>query len=108
MDEKFAVEACEGVDGHRPLVVKLADVVCIKEKRSVGLDGCVQVLGDGKRQAWNEMALATRKLNQEQSSQSKRGPIKNNKAHKPAKSQQITLGRKPGPIKPEPGLRKAG
>ena len=40
MDEKFAVEAREDVDGHRPLVVKLADVMCVKEKRSVDLDGC--------------------------------------------------------------------
>ena len=29
MDEKFAVEAREDVDGHRPLVVKLADVMCV-------------------------------------------------------------------------------
>jgi hypothetical protein len=136
MDEKFAVEAREDVDGHRPLVVKLADVMCVKEKRSVGLDGCVQwngrvlqltnpgklksvevwerwdgsveVLGDGKRQSWTEIAAATRKQNQEQVRRSKRGAIKNNKVHKPTKSQQITLGRNRGPIKPESGLRKAG
>ena len=71
-------------------------------------DGSVEVLGDGKRQSWSEIAMAMRKQNQEQLRRSKRGPIKNNQVHKPTKSQQITLGRKPGPIKPEPGLRKAG
>lgn len=136
IDEKFAVEAREEMDGHRPLVVRLVDVMCVKEKRSVGLDGCVQwnarvlqlinagqlksvevwerwdgsveILGDGKRQAWKEIAAATRKQNQERSRRSKRGPIKNNKVHKPSKSQQITIGRNRASTQPASGLPNVG
>lgn len=82
IDERFAVEAADATDGHRPLVVRLADVLCVKEKRSVGSDGCVQcngrvlqldgpgrlkgvdvwqradggveLLGDGRRLTWTE------------------------------------------------------
>jgi hypothetical protein len=45
LDDRFAVEAAEDVDAHRPLVSVLADVLCVKERRSVGLDACVQWSG---------------------------------------------------------------
>jgi len=45
LDERFGVEAAETIDAHRPLVSVLADVLCVKERRSVGLDGCVQWSG---------------------------------------------------------------
>jgi hypothetical protein len=123
-DEKFAVQAADDSDGHRPLVMNLADVLCVKEKRSVGLDGCVQyggrvlqlsdagtlkkvevwerwdqslsVLGDGRRLQWEQIALAARKMNQVAQRRAKRGPIVNNKVHKPTKRQQITLSPRPG------------
>ena len=91
LDAKFAVEATEEADAHRPLVSVLADVLCVKERRAVGLDGCVQwsgrvlqlsaddagaarsvevwerfdgtlsVWGDGRRLAWAELDDAARR-----------------------------------------------
>ena len=83
LDEKFAVEAADPLDAHRPVVVVLGDVLCVKDKRSIGLDGCVQwqgrvlqlhepgtlrevevwqrvdqsleLLGDGRRLNWAEL-----------------------------------------------------
>jgi len=45
LDAKFGVDPLDEADAHRPLVVNLADVLCVKEKRSVGADGCVQWSG---------------------------------------------------------------
>jgi hypothetical protein len=46
LDARFAVEAAEeDVDAHRPLVSVPADVLCVKERRSVGPDACVQWSG---------------------------------------------------------------
>jgi hypothetical protein len=46
LDDRFAIAAADGdADAHRPLVSVLADVLCVKERRSVGLDGCVQWRG---------------------------------------------------------------
>jgi transposase len=134
LDEKFAVDAADATDAHRPLVVQLADVMCVKDKRHVGLDGCVQwqgrvlqlqdaaklkkvdvwqhadgrlqLLGDGRRLAWKQIDVSTRKANQKQAKKDKRGPIRNNKKHKPSKQQQITIT--PQRIKPRPdsALRK--
>lgn len=39
------MEAVDPVDGHRPLVVKLQEVLCVKEPRVVSNDGCVQWSG---------------------------------------------------------------
>lgn len=136
LDAKFAVEALEETDAHRPVVFALEDVLCIKEKRSVGLDGCVQwngrvlqledpgrlrqvelwqrwdgsveVLGDGRRLVYQEISLVTRKLNQGAARKAKRGPIKNNKVHKPTKRQQLVLRPRGLNKKVEPALRKAG
>lgn len=136
LDTKFAVEALDETDAHRPLVVNLVDVLCVKEKRSVGSDGCVQwygrvlqlsdpgklkqveiwehtddtleVLGDGRRLSWQEIDLPTRRARQARVRESRRGPVKNNKVHKPTKAQQITLKRKPASAPPAAGLRKAG
>jgi transposase len=136
LDEKFAVEAAEETDAHRPLVVRLEDVMCIKEKRSVGLDGCVQwsgrvlqmedstrlkrvevwerldgsveLLGDGRRLHYREISLATRRLNQKAAAKLKRGPIRNNKVHKPTKRQQITLRPASASRTTEPALRRVG
>ena len=133
MNEKFAVISVEECDAHRPLVMRLEDVLCVKEKRSVGLDGCVQwsgrvlqlenagslrsvevwerpgarleVLGDGKRQVWHEISLATRRMNQAVARRAKRGPIKNNKVHKPTRKQQLVLRPQSGSNKPSVTLQ---
>jgi transposase InsO family protein len=131
LDEKFAVEAAEEADGHRPLVVSLEDVLCLKEKRSVGLDGCVQwsgrvlqvadagalravevwerfdgtltLLGDGRRLSWQELSPQARREQKEIQKRAARKPIKNNKAFKPGPRQQISLGRPAKPRVNEPG-----
>ncbi len=136
IDEKFAVEAVDAADAHRPLVMKLADVLCVKEKRSVGLDGCVQwngrvlqlneagklkgvqvwerldqsleLLGDGKKLSWTEINQATRQQQQAARRKAERKPIVNNKMHKPTKKQQILWKPQVGRIKPDPALRKVG
>lgn len=136
MDEKFGVEAGEDSDAHRPLVMKLCDVLCVKEKRSVGLDGCVQwngrvlqlnmpakltsvevwertdgsveLLGDGKRLSWTPISQARRSERREQKKRAGRGPIKNNKVHKPTARQQIRIKPGDGSNRPDPSLRKAG
>lgn len=42
LNEEQCVQALDEVDGHRPVVVKLEEVLCVKESRVVGADGCVQ------------------------------------------------------------------
>lgn len=136
IDEKFGVEPRESVDDHRPLVMRLADVLCVKDRRGVGLDGCVSyegrvlqlqnpgrlkqvevwsdadggltVLGDGRRLGWVELSAPARRLAREASRREKRGPVRNNKVHKPTKAQQIRIVSKSGLKQPSPVLRKAG
>ncbi len=136
IDEMFAVEAAEAVDAHRPLVTCLADVLCVKEKRSVGLDGCVQwegrilqleaptrlrgvevwqrldggveILGGGKRLAWRPINAATRRQNQSAAKKAQRGPIRNNKVHKPTSKQQFSLRPKNAMSQAAAALRKVG
>lgn len=137
IDGKFAVEAFDHADAHRPLVMKLADVLCVKEKRSVGLDGCVQwngrvlqlvspgklkgvevweradksveLLGDGKRLSWTQLDASARQAQRAAAiRRAKKRPIVNNKVHKPTAKQQISLRPRGGSIKPEPTLRKVG
>jgi hypothetical protein len=134
LDEKFAIEALQEIDAHRPLVMNLEDVLCVKEKRSVGLDGCVQwngrvlqldqpgrlrsvevwqhldgalsVLGDGRRLGYRAIDPASRRQQQAAARQAKRGPIRNNKVHKPTLAQQIRLT--PRRKQAAKGLRKTG
>lgn len=136
MDEKFERTPAEDEDAHRPVVVRLEDVLCVKEKRSVGLDGCVQwrgrvlqladakklrrvevwersdgqirLLGDGRRLAWHEIEWSRRKENQEQARKQRRGPIRNNKRHKPTRSQQLVIRSQHREPAPESALRRTG
>lgn len=136
LDEKFAVQAVDETDAHRPLVVRLEDVLCVKEKRSVGLDGCVQwsgrvlqladagrlkrvelwqrldgsiaILGDGRHLEYQEITLVNRRLNQAAAKKAKRGPIRNNKVHKPTKKQQLILRPRGETPKPAADLRRVG
>jgi transposase len=39
---KFAVEPMDSADAHRAVVMDLGNVLCVKEKRRVSNDGCVQ------------------------------------------------------------------
>jgi transposase len=136
LDERFAVEAREPLDAHRPLVARLADVLCVKEKGGVGADGCVQwsgrvlqlseggglksvdvwqrwdgsveVLGDGRRLGWREITPADRKQRREEAKRAARKPVVNNKVHKPTARQRISLHPKPAGQSPPAGLRKVG
>lgn len=119
LDEKFAVDAADALDAHRPVVVVLADVLCVKDKRSVGLDGCVQwqgrvlqlhepgklravevwqrpdqsleLLGDGRRLVWQELDAAAQQRLKEARRRANKRPIVNNKRVKPGPHQQIRL-----------------
>lgn len=118
-DEKFSVEAADPLDAHRPVVVVLEDVLCVKEKRCVGLDGCVQwqgqalqlqtpgklrevqvwqrasgsleLLGDGRRLNWQELDAAAQERLKEARRRANKRPIVNNKQVKPGPRQQIRL-----------------
>ncbi len=137
IDEEFAVEAVDETDAHRPPVANLSDVLCVKEKRTVGLDGCVQwngrvlqlsgagtlkgvevwertdqsveLLGGGKRLSWTELDPVAHQAERRASKRrSKKKPIVNNKMHKPTARQQVTIRPRGGAIQPGVALRKVG
>lgn len=120
LDEKFAVAASVSGDAHRPLVCDLAEVLCIKEERTVGADGCVQwcgrvlqmldagalrkvqvqersdgslaVLGQGRQLKWQEIAPSRLRQLRAERAKAQRKPVMNNKRVKPTAAQQIRLG----------------
>jgi len=130
LDERFGVEPAEAVDAHRPLVSALSDVLCVKERRAVGLDGCVQwagrvlqvreagslravevwarfdgtleLLGDGRRLTWVELDEAALRDQRAARRRAAKRPIVNNKRVKPGPRQQIRIGnaKKSGDGKP--------
>jgi transposase len=127
---KFAVVAQDSTDAHRPLVSDLKQVLCLKEKRSVSHDGCVQWQGRtlqllkaraGLRQVevWQDpgdggvrLLDGGRALDHEPYTPpaKARPPIKNNKRQKPGPGSQIRL---PGSLprresNPPTALRKTG
>lgn len=119
LDEKFAVEAADPLDAHRPVVAVLEDVLCVKDKRCVGLDGCVQwqgrilqlqapgklrevqvwqrangeleLLGDGRRLSWKELDTTAQEHLRKARRRASKRPIVNNKQVKPGPRQQIRL-----------------
>jgi transposase len=130
LNDKFVVAATDPADAHRPAVMRLEDVLCVKDKRSVSHDGCVQWQGrtlqlaghrSGLRQVevWEQLDGTVKLL--DGGGPLRYGPwtappkarpvIKNNKkSYKPGRHQQLKLpGSAPWP-KPEakPGLRKTG
>jgi hypothetical protein len=136
-DGKFAVEAADPTDLHRPLVVQLSDVLCLKGRRSVGLDGCVQwsgrilqlqdagglrgvevwerfdgtvtVMGGGRRLSWVELNREGHKALQAARRRAARPPIENNKRYKPGPHQQIRLaGSSPSTSTSAADLRRTG
>lgn len=129
LNEKFAVAATDPADAHRPAVMRLSDVLCVKEKRSVSHDGCVQWQGRtlqlrGHRaglrevEVWEQLDGTVRLL--DGGGVLSHGPwtapakvrrvIKNNQVYKPDRRQQLRLpGSRPWPkVEVRPGLRKTG
>ena len=123
LSERFAVEPVDATDAHRPLVVKLADVLCVKERRRVSPDGCVQWRGramqllnhrPGLRQVevWEQadgqfdLIDGGRRLTWQAAPTTRpkppRRPIVNNKKWKPGPRQQLKLPGSRGPRPPEP------
>jgi len=45
LSEQFSVNPSDATDSHRPVVVDLASVLCVKDKRSVSREACVQWQG---------------------------------------------------------------
>jgi transposase len=118
LDTRLGVAAVDPLDAHRPLVVQLADVLCVKEARSVGLDACVQWRGrvlqlvdvpgslrevevwerfDGtltlcagaRRLSWTELTKeAWAALKEARTRARKKKPIVNNKVFKPTAKQR--------------------
>jgi transposase len=121
LSEKFGVKPMDALDAHRPLVVNLADVLCVKEQRSVSLDGCVQWRGRtlqllkhraGLRQVevWEQtdgslnLLDGGNRLSWQPAPTSKpkppRKPIVNNKKWKPGPRSQLRLPGSHGPRQP--------
>lgn len=118
LSERFGVKPIDSVDAHRPVVIDLSSVLCVKEKRSVSQDGCVQWQGrclqvidarTGLKQVelWQQPDGTLRIIDGGKSvnfvpwmpPQKIRGVVKNNRVHKPTARQQIHL---PGSRAPRP------
>ena len=134
-DGRFAVEASDAsADAHRPLVVGLASVLCVKERRGVSNDGCVQWCGRtlqltapraGLRQVevWarpdgtgdptvsdggRRLAFTPWAAPTKAERKAARRPVRNNKVHKPTARQQIRLPGSPPPLPRQPGPAGTG
>jgi transposase len=129
LSKKFGVAPMDAADAHRPVVMNLGEVLCVKEKRSVGNDGCVSWKGRvlqlksaraGLRQVevWERLdgtltlvdgggALAYEPWKEQPRA---RPEIRNNRVYKPGQHQQLRLnpGRPRRPIEPPPRLQKVG
>jgi transposase len=130
LSKKFGVVPRDSADAHRPLVSDLRQVLCVKEKRSVSHDACVQWQGRtlqmtgaraGLRQVevWHDPDGGNVRLldggravsHQPYTPPARiRPPIQNNKRHKPGPASQIRLPGSPPPREssPPPALRKTG
>jgi len=121
LSEQFGVKPVDSADAHRPVVIDLSSVLCVKEKRSVSLDGCLQWQGQtlqlkgaraGLKQVelWQQINGTLRIIDGGKSvsfapwtpPQKIRPVVKNNKVHKPTTRQQIRLPGSYPPRKPEP------
>lgn len=126
-DARFAVEASDAAsDAHRPLVVDLASVLCVKELRSVSNDGCVCWQGRTLRlkgprrpglrrvEVWARpdgtgdpvISDGGRRMAWEPwqpPAKAARPPVRNNKVHRPRARQQIRLPGSRPPREPGPG-----
>jgi hypothetical protein len=110
LSSQFGVKPLDAADAHRPLVVDLSCVLCVKEKRSVSLDSCLQWQGETLQLKDARAGLRQVELWQQNDGkllitdggkrlsfvpwiapQKVRRIVKNNKVHKPSASQQIRL-----------------
>ncbi len=126
LSEQFGVKPADAADAHRPVVIDLSCVLCVKEKRSVSLDSCLQWQGQtlqlkGARAGLKQVELwqqldGTLRINDggrrlsfvPWTAPPKTRPIvKNNQVHKPTARQQIRLAgsNPPRPIEPAGSLR---
>jgi hypothetical protein len=133
LSEQFGVQPMDAGDAHRPVVSDLSCVLCVKEQRSVSLDGCVQWQGQtlqltaprrvGLRRVelWQRLdgslviSDGGQRLEFEPwtSRPTLKPVVRNNKRHKPTARQQIRLPGSPPPrsqaLEPAPrSLRKTG
>jgi transposase len=118
LSEKFGVKPTDAADAHRPVVSELSQVLCVKEKRSVSHDGCVQWEGQTLQLEGCRAGLNTVEIWQQADSSLQildggrhlnfrpwtppvkaRKPIVNNKRYKPGPHQQLKLG---GSLPPRP------
>jgi transposase len=121
LSEQFGVQPVDASDAHRPVVIDLGCVLCVKEKRSVSLDSCLQWQGQTL-----QLKQARANLKQVELWQQIDGTllindggrrlsfvpwtppakvrkiVKNNKVHKPTAGQQFRLTGSHAPRKPEP------
>jgi hypothetical protein len=121
LSERFGVKPIDNADAHGPVVIDLNSVLCVKEKRSVSLDGCLQWQGQtlqlkdaraGLKQVelWQELDGTLRIIDGSRRlsfapwtpPQKIRGAVKNNQVHKPTARQQIRLPGSCSPRVPEP------
>ncbi len=123
LSTRFGVKAMDPADMHRPLVSDLSQVLCVKDKRSVSNDRCVQwegrtlqlegaraglksvevweapdgtlsIMDGGKRLSFGDWTAPAKV----------KKPITNNKRYKPGPHQQLRLNAgRPGSAKPETG-----
>jgi transposase len=110
LSEKFGVKPMDAADAHRPVVSELSQVLCVKEKRSVSNDGCVQWEGQSLQLENNRAGLKTVEIWQQAdgslqildggrrvkfslwtAAAKTRKPIVNNKRYKPGPHQQVRL-----------------
>jgi hypothetical protein len=129
LNQRFAVEPMDDTDAHRPRTGDLKLILCIKEKRTVSQDSCVQFAGQtlqltharpGLRQVdvWHHPDGSNLRLlaggqtltHKPYVPAPKTKPvIKNYKVTRPGPRQQIRLpGSNPRRINPPPDLRKTG
>jgi transposase len=110
LSRQFGVKPLDAADAHRPVVVDLSCVLCVKEKRSVSLDSCLQWQGETLQLKDARAGLRQVELWQQSDGklsitdggkrlsfviwtapQKVRRIVKNNKVHKPSAKQQIQL-----------------
>lgn len=110
LSQRFGVQPRDSADAHRPVVMNLDWVLCVKEKRSVSNDGCIHWAGRtlqllasraGLRQVeiWQggdgriRIMDGGTELNHQPFTPAPpaRRPIQNNKPYKPGPHQQLRL-----------------
>jgi transposase len=119
--DQFAVKPVDANDAHRPVVIDLGCVLCVKEKRSVSLDSCLQWQGQTLQLKDARASLRQVELWQQidgtllindggrrlsftpwTAPPRVRKIVKNNRVHKPTARQQIRLPGSHPPRKTEP------